>query len=305
MHLITLKDWSSEEVEQTVTCSLALKENPGSFADRMSGRNLALLFQKTSTRTRYTGEVGMFQLGGHAIYLDWGATNFALADFGNEIKVLSLYADLLLVRLLKHTDVLKATESSRVPVMNGCCDRYHPLQALADLTTIRETFGRLEGVRLTYVGVRNNVCNSLVAAAIKVGMQMTVVTPEVNQTAEDQPLYQQAREAGLLSETTDLRGALSSSDVVYTDTWIDMEYFDDPEFAAEKERRIGLFRAYQLNGPLLNGLDLRIMHCLPAHRGYEVDGSLLEDPRSVVFQQAQNRLHSQKAAILKLAGKLD
>ena len=247
----------------------------------------------------------MFQLGGHAIYLDWGATNFALADFGNEIKVLSLYADLLLVRLLKHTDVLKATENSRVPVMNGCCDRYHPLQALADLTTIRETFGRLEGVRLTYVGVRNNVCNSLVAAAIKVGMQMTVVTPEVNQTAEDQPLYQQAREAGLLSETTDLRGALSSSDVVYTDTWIDMEYFDDPEFAAEKERRIGLFRAYQLNGPLLNGLDLRIMHCLPAHRGYEVDGSLLEDPRSVVFQQAQNRLHSQKAAILKLAGKLD
>lgn len=303
MHLITLKDWSAEEILAVVESGDLIKRNPADYAEALKGKTLALLFQKTSTRTRCAGEVGVTQMGGHALYLDWRVTNFGLADMGDEIHVLSRYADLIVVRLLKHADVVRAADYSQVPVMNGCCDRYHPMQALADLQTIREVYGQLEGIRLTYVGVFNNVCNSLIAAGLKVGMQVTVVAPETNPATDDPQLYAEAREAGCLQETDDLRGALETSDVVYTDTWIDMEYFLDSSFAEEKERRLQLFRPYQLNAELLDGLDdIRIMHCLPAHRGYEIDGPLLDDPRSVIFDQAENRLHSQKAVLLKLAG---
>ena len=304
MHLITLKNWSAEDVGKVIESGLELKSAPDRYAGVMKGRNLALLFQKTSTRTRYTGEIGMYQLGGHAVYLDWDATNFGLADLGDEIRVLSLYADFILVRLLKHADVVHATQTSRVPVMNGCCDRYHPMQALADLMTIREKVGRLEGIRLTYVGVHNNVCNSLIAAGMKMDMKVTVVAPEVNPAAIDEPLYQMAQQAGLYEKTDDLHATLKETDVVYTDTWLDMEYFTDPSFAAEKERRIQLFQPYQLNEELLQNLDIRIMHCLPAHHGYEIDKALLDDPRSIIFDQAENRLHSQKAVLLKLADRL-
>ena len=304
MNLVTLKDWSAEEVAKVLEVSLAMKADPERFDGTMQGKNLALLFQKTSTRTRYSSEIGMLQLGGQAVYLDWDVTNFGLADLGDEIQVLSLYSDLMLIRLLKHADVLKATSASRVPVMNGCCDRYHPLQGLADIMTIKETVGRLDGIRLTYVGVRNNVCNSLVAAGVKVGMHVTAVTPEVNPAAVDETLYDEARRGGLFDEEDDLGAALARSDVVYTDTWIDMEFFTDPNFAEEKERRLALFQPYQLNADTLRSHEVRIMHCLPAHRGYEIDGAILNDPRSIILDQAENRLHSQKAVILKLAGKL-
>ena len=135
-------------------------------------------------------------------------------------------------------------------------------------------------------------------------MHVTCVCPEINAAARDEELYAAAASQGLYQLTEDLRPALEHSDAVYTDTWIDMEYFTDPSFAAEKERRIQLFQPYQLNEDLLQNLDLRIMHCLPAHRGYEIDAALLDDPRSIIFDQAENRLHSQKAVLLKLADKL-
>lgn len=302
MHLITLKDWSTADILEVVERGLEVKRDPARFAAAMKGRTLALLFQKTSTRTRCAGEVGMTQLGGHAIYLDWRNTNFALADLGDEIRVLSRYVDQIVVRLLEHADVVRAAAASEVPLMNGCCNRYHPMQALADLTTLKENFGRLEGIRLTYVGVLNNVCNSLIAAGMKVGMKVTAVAPEVNPAAEDRELYAQAARAHLFERTDELHRALKDCDVVYTDTWIDMEYFADPAYQEEKERRLRRFRPYQLNRELLQGLEVRLMHCLPAHRGYEIEGALLDDPRSLIFTQAENRLHSQKALILKLAG---
>ena len=304
MNLVTLRDFSSKDVEETIELGLRLKEDPGTHADAMRGKTLALLFQKTSTRTRCAGEIGMTQMGGHAVYLDWRTTNFGLADLGDEIRVISSYADLIVVRLLKHADVIRAAEASQVPLMNGCCDRYHPMQALADMTTIQEALGRLKGVELTYVGVQNNVCNSLIAAALKVGMEVTVVSPETNPTARDDALYHEATKQGLYKTEKNLRAALDTCDVVYTDTWIDMEFFADPAYAGEKERRIRKFMPYQLNRELLKGLDVRILHCLPAHHGYEITADLLDEPRSLIFQQAENRLHSQKALILKLGGKL-
>ncbi|MBI1924799.1 ornithine carbamoyltransferase [Candidatus Poribacteria bacterium] len=304
MHLISLKDWSTTDVIEVVEGGIGMKKHPERYASSMSGRSLTLLFQKTSTRTRCAGEVGMTQLGGHALYLDWRATNFALADLRDEIRVLSSYVDLIMVRFLKHADVLRAAESSSVPIINGCCDRYHPTQALGDLITIQEKLGRLEGVKLTYLGVHNNVCNSLIAAGLKVGMAVTVVAPEMNPSAVDAELFEAARRAGLYKVSDQIQDAVAKSDVVYTDTWIDMEFFLDPVFEAEKERRIKQFAPYQLNKALLEGQDVLVMHCLPAHRGYEISGDIVEDPRSIVFEQAENRLHSMKALILKLSDKL-
>ncbi len=303
-HLVTQKDWSSAEIISVVMEAAALHRDPSRHSQALSGRSLALLFQKTSTRTRCSGEIGIGQLGGRALYLDWRSTNFGLANLGDEIRVLSSYVDFMVVRFLNHADVVLAAERSSVPVMNGCCDRYHPLQILADLQTIHEKLGRLEGVKLVYAGVHNNVTNSLIAAAVKVGMEIIVVSPETNPAALDGDLLREAKAAGAYRTADDLRSAVKDSHVVYTDTWIDMEYFDDPDFAAEKKRRVQQFAPYRLGVSTLEGLDTLIMHCLPAHRGYEIDGELLDDPRSIIFEQAENRLHSQKAALLKLAGQL-
>lgn len=304
MHLISLKDWSSADVQQAVELGLAVKATPQDYAAALAGRTVVLLFQKTSTRTRCAGEIGTVQLGGHALFLDWLNTNFGLADLGDEFRVLSSYSDFIVARLLDHADVRRAAAASQVPLINGCCNRYHPLQALADLMTLREAFGRLEGIRLTYVGVLNNVANSLIAAGVKVGMHVTCVCPEINAAARDDELYAEAKGLGLYEHTEELHPALARSDAVYTDTWIDMEFFTDPKFAREKERRVQTFKPYQLNRALLAGLDLKILHCLPAHHGYEIEGALLHDERSLIFTQAKNRLHSQKAVLLKLAGVL-
>jgi len=304
LHLITLKDWSNDITLETVMRSLEIKKNPNHYSTTLSGKTLALLFQKTSTRTRCASEIGITQLGGNALYMDWQNTNFQLADLGDEVKVLSSYADFVLARLMKHKDICIAASSSRVPIINGCCDRYHPLQALTDLMTIQESLGHLDGIRLTYVGMLNNVANSLIAAGLRTGMHVTCICPEINPAAKDNELYKQAIDAGLynhISEVDQLRPTLENSDVVYTDTWIDMEFFTDPTFSKEKERRIKLFRPYQLNTELLRGIDIKILHCLPAHHEYEITGDLLHDPRSLIFTQAENRLHSQKAVLLHLA----
>jgi ornithine carbamoyltransferase len=303
MDLISLKNWSTEDVIGVVEESIAIKKNPAQYKNVLNGYGIALLFQKTSTRTRCSGEVGMEQLGGHAIYLDWRTTNFTLADLRDEIRVLSSYVDVILARFLKHADVVRAAQGATVPVINGCCDRYHPTQALGDLMTIQEKLGRVEGVKLTYVGVHNNVCNSLIAAGMKVGMEVTVVTPEINPTAVDEELFDVARKIGLYKVSDRVQEAIAESDVVYTDTWIDMEFFIDPAFKAEKERRIKVFAPYQLRKDLLTGQDVLLMHCLPAHRGYEISDDLIEDPRSIMFEQAENRLYSMKGLMIKLLEK--
>ena len=304
MDLISLKDWSTEDVIEVVEGSIAIKNNPKQYADVLSRRSLALLFQKTSTRTRCAGEAGMTQLGGHAIYLDWLTTNFTLADLRDETRVLSSYVDAILARFLKHSDVVRAAKSATVPIINGCCERYHPTQALADLMTIQEKRGCIEGAKLTYVGMHNNVCNSLIAAGLKTGLEVTVVAPEINPAAVDEELYEAARKAGTYQVSDQVQEAIAQSDVVYTDTWIDMEFFMDAAFKEEKERRLKVFMPYQLNKELLAGQDVLVMHDLPAHRGYEITGEIIEDPRSIMFEQAENRLHTMKGVILKLLGEL-
>jgi len=300
MDLIKLEDWSTSDIIETVDSAMAIKSTPENYTNSMNYHTLTLLFQKTSTRTRCAGEIGMMRLGGNSAYLDWRSTNFALADLRDEMQVLSSYTDLILVRFLLHNELIEAMEGATVPVINGCCNRYHPTQAIGDLMTIKEQFGRFEGVRLTYVGVHNNVCNSLISAGMKTGMQVTVVTPELNQAAEDPDLLSQAIQAGTCAISDQLQDAVQNSDAIYTDTWIDMEYFLDPSYEEEKKRRIAQFIPYQINKDLLKDQDILVMHCLPAHHGYEISTEMIRDPRSIVFDQAANRMPSMQAIMLKL-----
>jgi ornithine carbamoyltransferase len=300
MDLLTLKDWTADEILETVEESLVIKDHPERFKDILVGKSLGMLFQKTSTRTRTSFEVGMTQMGGHAVYMDWQATNFALADLKDEAQVLSRYVDVVVARMKVHLDLLELTSGSEVPMINGCCDRYHPCQALGDLLTIAEVCGRMEDVHVVYTGILNNVCNSLIVACVKAGIRITIVTPEVNPASQDDEIMDMARASGLFAETLDLRAAVADADFIYTDTWIDMEFFFDDDYQEEKERRIKAFEPFQINEALLESTSAYVMHCLPAHKGYEVSAGVMASPRCIAVDQAENRMHAQKAALLRL-----
>ena len=300
MDLLTLKDWTTDEILATVEEALVIKSHPKRFRETLSDLSLGMLFQKTSTRTRTSFEVGMTQMGGHAVYMDWQATNFALADLKDEAQVLSRYVDLIVARMKHHSDLLDLASGSEVPVINGCCDRYHPCQALGDLLTITEVRGSLEGAHLVYTGILNNVCNSLIVACTKTGVKITVVTPEANPASQDDALLDAARETGLFHETLDLKDVVADADFIYTDTWIDMEFFFDASYEEERDRRIKAFMPYQINEALLESTQAYVMHCLPAHKGYEVSANVMDVPECIAVDQAENRMHAQKAVLLRL-----
>ena len=300
MHLLNFKDLSGQQLEALVDLGIETKNNPKRFAKSLDGKSAALVFQKTSTRTRVAFEVAMTQLGGHAVFIDWRTTNFTLADIADETRYLSRNVDFIMARLLKNKDLQKMADASRVPVINGCDDMYHPSQCIADLITIKEKAGKLKGVKLAYVGVHNNVCNSLIEGCTKTGVKLTTVTPMVNEAAHDEELLREAKKTGLWTTTLNVKNAVKDSDFVYTDTWIDMEFFTDPKFAEEKEKRLKKMMPYQINAHLLKGSDAWVMHDMPIHRGYEISPEVIENSKSAIFEQAENRLYSAKAILLKL-----
>ena len=300
VHLLTLKDWSSKEVGELIDSSLEIISNPEDYEFALEGKSLAMIFQKTSTRTRLSFEVGMTQLGGHAIYMDWVTTNLVLADLRDEARSISGFVDGIMARLLKNSDLRVMAEASRVPVINGCDEKYHPCQIIADLVTIKEKLGRLEGLKLAYIGVHNNVCNSLIVGCTKVGVKIVTVTPVVNEASFDAGLVEAAKATGLYEHSLDVKAAVEDCDVVYTDTWVDMEFFLDSQFRKEKEKRVRTMLPFQVNRKLLGDSDALIMHDMPIHRGYEIADDIIEDPNSVIYLQSENRLHSAKAILLKL-----
>ena len=300
MHLINFKELSGKDLEAMVDLGIEVKANPKKYLKTFEGKSTALIFQKTSTRTRISFEVAMTQLGGHALYIDWRTTNFTLADISDELQYLSRNVDCVMARLLYDTDLLKMAKASRVPVINGCDEMYHPSQALADLITVKEKRGKLKGAKLVYIGVHNNVTNSLIEGCTKTGIKLTTVTPIFNETARDEQLLSEAKKTKLWETTLDVKKAVKDADFVYTDTWIDMEFFTDPKFEAEKEKRIKLMMPYQINAELIKGSDPYIMHDMPIHRGYEIDTDVITSPKSVIYEQAENRLYSAKSIFLKL-----
>jgi len=234
------------------------------------------------------------------LYLDWRTTNLVLADVGDETRYMSRNVDCIMARLMKNADLKAMAEASRVPVINGCDEKYHPCQGLADLMIIKEKKGKLKGAKLVYIGVHNNVCNSLIVGSTKTGVEITTVTPIKNEPSIDKEMLKAAEKTGLYTSTLNVKEAVKAADFVYTDTWVDMEFFTDPKFKEEKEKRIKLMTPYQINRELMKGSKAYIMHDMPIHRGYEISAEMINSQKSVIFQQAENRLHTAKAVLLKL-----
>ena len=283
--------------------AIEVKCNPEKYRTALDDKSLAMIFQKTSTRTRISFEVAMTHLGGHALYIDWRTTNFTIASVYDETQYLSRNVDCIMARLLRNADLWVMAEASHVPVINGCDEKYHPCQAIADLMTVKEKKGKLTGLKLVYIGIHNNVCNSLIEGCTKTGVKITAVTPIFNEPSRDEELLENARKTGLYETTLNVKEAVKDADFVYTDTWVDMEFFLDPKFAEEKEKRVKLMIPYQINKELLKESNAYIMHDMPIHRGYEISTDMIESPKSVIYEQSENRLYSAKAILLKLLGK--
>ncbi len=241
-------------------------------------------------------------MGGYTVVMDWQASNWAVSPIKYEARYVSRNIDLIMARLKRHDDLAELAAHAAVPVINGCCDRYHPCQALADMMTIYEVSGRFEGLTLTYVGIHNNVANSLAAACKTLGVRLLLVTPIVNEPSWDESLMNAALQSGFVERRDSLEEALAESDYAYTDTWIDMEYYHDPSYAEEKQRRLEAMLPYQLSVKSLQGRKPYIMHDMPIHPGYEIEEALIEADHSIIYQQAENRMYAQQALMLHLLG---
>jgi ornithine carbamoyltransferase len=292
-HFTRVADWSGEELESTLDLADDLKERQARREEHhlLPGRTLGMIFQKPSTRTRVSFEVGIYQLGGAGLYL--AASDLQLGR-GETLRdtaiVLSRYLDGLMIRTFAQDDVEELARHATIPVINGLTDSAHPCQALADVMTIRERLGRLEGVRIAYLGDGNNVCASLMVAAAKLGMEFAAATPEGYEP--DTRVVEIAREAGGAVELShDPREAAQGADVLYTDVWTSMGQEE------EKERRLRDLAGFGIDDEVvgLAGDEAIVLHCLPAHYGEEITEDVLYGRQSAVWDQAENRLHAQKA----------
>ena len=296
---LTLKDFSSEEINYLVDLGLDLKTKlkSGIPTPLLSGKSLGMIFQKSSTRTRVSFEVGMYQLGGQALFL---SSHDLQIDRGEPIedtaRVLSRFLDGILIRTYSHKMVEELAKYSDVPVINGLTDDFHPTQVIADLITIKEHKGTNKGLKFAYVGDGNNMVHSLMIGGAKVGMNVAIASPEGYLPNAEVVAYakEQAALNGVsITITQDPFEAVADADVVYTDTWASMGQ------EAEKEIRAKIFAPYQINQKLLDAAkkDAIVMHCLPAYRGYEITNEVIEGAQSVVFDEAENRMHAHKAIL--------
>ena len=296
-HLASLHDLTKEEIWQILKTAetLKIKQKTGEKHELLYGKTLAMIFQKPSTRTRVSFEVGMKQLGGHALYLS--STDLQLGR-GETIRdtgaVLARYCDGIMARVFSHDNIIELCKHSTVPIINGLSDLLHPCQCLADLETILEKKQEFKGLKLAFVGDGNNVCHSLMFGSAKVGIDMTVVCPKGYEP--DKQIEKMALEDGLKLEITNDPKGVKGADVIYTDVWTSMG--NDKEH----DDRVKVFKPYQVNEKLVTHAqdDCIVMHCLPAHRGEEITNEVVDGPHSVVLDQAENRNHAQKAVMALL-----
>jgi ornithine carbamoyltransferase len=271
---------------------------------------MIMLFQKGSTRTRLSFEAGMTQLGGHAIFVDQKTTQFALTDYSDEIQAVMRFGDILMFRAKEYKDVETAASFNKIPVIDACSEKYHPCQALGDLLTMTEHSGGLDKIKkVVWLGIENNVSNTLKLACAKLGIDVYLVTPKIHEISVDKELNKIAEDTGHVHKILDLKKAIPGADYVHTDTWMDMEFFKSgvvkPDYKEEYEKRKKMFMPYQLNTKLIDEYEpkAKIMHCMPCHVGYEITSDAINHKNSVIFDQAENRMHAQKAIILYLLGK--
>jgi len=299
--LISLIDFAPEDLERIVTLAGEMKANRGHYAAALRGKTLLMYFEKPSLRTRITFEAGMTQMGGHAIYYTAADGKIGVRESVEDVaRNLGRWVDGAMCRTFSHQLIVDLARFGSVPVINGLSDLLHPCQALADYMTLNEVRGELRGRKLVYVGDGNNVAHSLMNGGAGLGVHVTVVTPEGYAPAAD--IVAAARAVG---ETTGARievshdlAAVEGADAVYTDVWASMGQ------EAEAATKAAAFRSFQVDTALMEraGADAIFMHCLPAHRGEEVTAEVADSTRSVIFEQAENRLHAQKAVLYLLLG---
>ncbi|MDK2783860.1 MAG: ornithine carbamoyltransferase [Thermococcaceae archaeon] len=302
--ILCLQDFTREEIETILKTAEMMKiwNKIGKPHRVLEGKTLAMIFQKPSTRTRISFEVGIYQLGGYGLYLNAQDLQLRRGEtIADTARVLSRYVDGIMARVFDHQDVVDLAKYASVPVINGLSDFAHPCQALADYMTIKEKKGRIEGLKVVYVGDGNNVAHSLMIAGTKLGANVVVATPEgyepdpkVIKWAEENS----AESGGSFELLHDPIKAVKGADVIYTDVWASMGQ------EAEAEQRRKIFMPFQVNKELVKHAkkDYIFMHCLPAHRGEEVTDDVIDSPNSVVWDQAENRLHAQKAAMALIMG---
>ncbi len=305
-HFLTLQDFTPREIKDMLSLTRELKsrqkiEEPHLL---LKGKTLAMIFQKSSTRTRVSFEVGMWQLGGYALFL---SSQDLQMGRGEPIKdtaaVLSRYVDGIMIRTFDHAEVEELAAHSTIPVINGLTDLYHPCQALGDLFTIQEKLGTMQGVNVAYVGDGNNVAHSLLLGCSKMGLNIRVASPPEYRPQEEvvvRAMENASLLGGRVLVTADPAEAVAGADVVYTDVWASMGQEE------EKNKRRAVFSGYQVNSKLVGkaGPGALVMHCLPAYRGEEITAEVLESEQSVVLDQAENRLHAQKALMAVLMGNI-
>lgn len=302
--LISLHDLTSEEVQNLLKLGLKLKDEQkkGIPHPILKGKTLGMIFTKSSTRTRVSFEVGMTQLGGYPLFLSSNDIQLGRGEsIHDTAKVLERYLDGIMIRTYAHSDVIELADEANIPVINALTDLLHPCQVLADLMTTYEHKGRLEGLKFAYIGDGNNMAHSIMYGCAKAGLDCAIATPENyacdGEVVENAKADFKAAGRNLLI-TTDPTEAIKNADVVYTDTWVSMGQED------EKAERQRVFMPYQVNGELFKKAadDALFMHCLPAYRGYEVTEGVIDGPQSVIFDEAENRLHAQKAVMATLMG---
>ncbi len=301
---ISLHDLTKEEISALLELALKLKDEnkKGIEHHLLKGKTLGMIFTKSSTRTRVSFEVGMTQLGGYPLFLSSNDIQLGRGEtIYDTAKVLERYLDGIMIRTFAHSDVLELAEHADIPVINALTDLLHPCQVLADLQTIYEHKGTLEGLKFAYIGDGNNMAHSIMYGCGKMGINCAIATPEgyapadeVSENAKDDFKKSGAR----LLITNDPKEAISNADIVYTDTWVSMGQ------ESEKAERIKIFMPYQVNKDLfyMAKSDALFMHCLPAYRGYEVTEDVIDGKNSVIFDEAENRLHAQKAIMATLMG---
>ncbi|MCM1363783.1 MAG: ornithine carbamoyltransferase [Faecalibacterium sp.] len=295
-HLLRLQDWTTEEITQTLDLADKLKYEKKNGIEHhiLKGKTLGMIFQKSSTRTRVSFEVGMYDLGGSALFLSSRDLQIGRGEpVEDTARVLSRFLDCIMIRTFDQEEVEKLAEYGSIPIINGLTDYCHPCQVLADLQTIREHKGSLEGKKLCYIGDGNNMANSLIAGGIRTGMKVAVACPKTYQP--DAELMAWAKENGDFTCTDDILAAAKDADVLYTDVWASMGQ------EGEAEERKKIFKNYQINDAVMAVAksDAMVLHCLPAHREEEITAKVFEEHANEIFDEAENRLHAQKAVLVK------
>jgi len=297
--LLAITDLAARDIEVVLTRAAALKrmQKQRKPHQTLKGRTLGMIFEKSSTRTRVSFEVGMYQLGGQALFLSANDLQIGRGEpIADTARTLSRYLDGIMIRTFAQDTIEELARHASIPVINGLTDLHHPCQALADLLTIKEQKKKLKGLKLAYVGDGNNVANSLLQACVRVGMHFSIASPkgyELDPLILSQAKSDAKRSGSRVDASSDPYKAAGKADVVYTDVWASMGQ------EAEHAKRVKAFRGYQVDQALMKTADRSalVMHCLPAHRGEEISAEVIDGPRSVVFDEAENRLHVQKALL--------